>query len=140
MFTPIKTDNYIVLNGKKFRVYKLDNFSFDESLDITNEKGLYCFTKRLILSKEQLIFHTLLYLGKADGENGINGRLTTNHNQFKNLKGESDCLCLYLCGENEDVKSIESEMLTLFPFKLNTQENEKDGYFIVREVSVNNQP
>jgi hypothetical protein len=146
-FTPIKTDKCIMLNGRKFTVYNIDGFSFDKSLDITTEKGLYCFTYcyRIDLKNESfkntfVVNHLPLYLGKAEGNDGINERLTSQHDKFVDLKGLANCLCIYICMNNEQPKVIESEILSSCGFIFNEQENTCKKIVTVKEVSVNNLP
>jgi len=129
-----------MLNGRKFNVYNIDGFSFDKSLDITTEKGLYCFTSsynaiiKVCTQPSFLKKHRLLYLGKASGQEGINGRLTIGHDEFKDLKGKCNSLCVYICKEKEDAKSIETEILLSYGFELNEKENNTDEVSIVDEV------
>ena len=130
MFTPKDLNKTIILNGYTFHVYSIEDFDFNCGLDVTIKHGLYCFTERIKTEITKLnhlntfvYHHNLLYLGKAEGTYGIEQRLQSNHNKYKLLKNNANCVCLCTCDSNVDVKSIESEILNLFSFKYNEAEN-----------------
>ena len=147
MYNPKDTDKFIVLKGKYFRVYKLDDFLFDQSLNITDEKGVYCFTKtenaQLIVKKKASfkVNHRLFYLGKADGKYGINERLTSEHDKFDEMKRRKvNRVCIYVCKDYEYARNIEKELLSEYGFALNELENDDKETSIVEEVLADNQP
>ncbi len=142
MFTPIDLNKTITLNGYTFKVYSIDNFNFNSCLEISTQNGLYCFTQRykteLInkLQKKEFCFtHKLLYLGKADGKEGLKGRLTSTHEKFEKLKEfDTVYLCLHITSDDKDVKQIESEILHSYSFSLNQLENQTSNLaFTVKE-------
>ena len=129
MYKPTSTDKTITLCGKIFKIYNLQLFDFNEDIDITSDSGVYCFTKYYNgkYSKDDKHFcvrHNLLYVGKADGKEGLRGRLTKFHDKFNQLK-KAKCshLCVYVCQDGEDPKKIESEILSEFQFTYNDLEN-----------------
>ena len=130
-YKPTATGNKFTLSCYTFQVFTIRNFDFDEDIEISQSKGVYCFSKTLTKTpegKETKKFkttHSLLYLGKSDGEGGINGRLVHSHEKFHMLKEKGACfLSIYECSDKENAKEIESEILSKYNFQCNDAENE----------------
>lgn len=82
--------------------------------------------------------HELLYIGIARGKGGLDGRLTTDHDKFSELKqAKSNHIGIHLCKIGDDPKKIETDILDNYYFKFNKQENndieDKEHPFIVIE-------
>lgn len=129
-YIPSKLNRSYSLNGRKFELFSLSDFSFEDNIEITTESGVYCFT---VVNKTEIIQnpchfkhkHTLLYLGKADGRDGINERLRSTHDKFHSLKQTGvNCVGIYKTTSLENPKDVESELLNHYNFLLNTQENQ----------------
>ena len=129
-YIPSKLNRSYSLNGRKFELFSLSNFSFEENIEITTGSGVYCFS---VVNKTEILQnpyhfkykHTLVYLGKADGEDGINGRLHSTHDKFHLLKNAGvNCVGIYKTTPLENPKDVESELLNNYNFSLNTQENQ----------------
>lgn len=130
-FNPIKiNDRTYTLCGKRFQLYSLIGFHFNEDIEIdslNDDSGLYCFTRdyNTSLSDDSSRFyrrHELLYLGMATA---IDDRpLKAGHEKWEKLKKDGcNCLGIYLC--KDGLKSKESEILDKYSFKENIKENEK---------------
>jgi len=148
-FTPKPLNRSYNLCGCEFRLFSLKGFDFDRGLDVPKKDGLYCFTKMCpqqtfeyqidnIELTIKITPHIPLYLGKADGINGLYGRQNSVHEKYDELNGKATHVAFYECGYNEDAEEIESLILSKYFFTLNKKENEIRGnrYPIVLEVSV----
>lgn len=131
-FIPTPTGKTYNLGGYSFKVYSINGFSFNNSIDISSENGLYCFTNTLCKDsvgkdkKKFKITHALLYLGKSDSKEGIDGRLVQSHEKFPILKKSgAQFLSIYECSDKENAKEIESEILSKYYFQFNEAENEE---------------
>ena len=139
MFYHIYTNKTFTLSGRIFQIYSLDGFNFKESISVPSEKGLYCFSNKMhieLLNNPNRFqnVHQLLYLGKADGRDGLVGRLTSNHEKFTSLQNIATYIGIYKCSNNENAKDIESQILSNYNFLLNEQENSFDfGASTVKE-------
>ena len=132
-FTPQKLEGRTyTLCGKTFQLYTIEGFSFDEPLDITGGKGIYSFSK-CIAKVDSIVNngnswmkcnHSLVYLGKSDD---FDDR-PHNHDKFPKISEyKPNFLALYTCGENEDPKKVESEILANYFFSVNEKENKDIG-------------
>lgn len=129
MYKPLKLESRtITFCGKKFQLYSLDGFSFDETLDTGEGNGLYVFTKGEIpydyitISGRTFLkcIHDLLYLGKSDE---LEAR-PHMHEKFPDLKKyPAQFLGIYQCEETEDSLDVETMILESYFFKENTQHN-----------------
>ena len=144
MYKPTTVNRTITLFGHIFEVYSIKDFKFNEGLDVTTEKGLYCFSRIIArdvegdYKKSTVNIHELLYLGMTQEDDGIKGRLDSEHDVFKRLKqNENNCVSIHVCGKDVNIKALESEILNGYFFSENTQENEDIGnrYTTVREDS-----
>ncbi len=139
MYKPLKLEGRtITFCGKKFQLYSLDGFSFDETLDTDEGDGLYVFTKSKMaydyITIHRRTFmksvHDLLYLGKSDELEARPHR----HEKFSDLKKyPAQFLGIYQCEETEDPLDVETMILERYFFKENTQHNTEIGN---RETSV----
>lgn len=129
-FTPKPTDKTYKLCNYTFSVFSIDGFSFDKSINISSAKGVYCFTTEFnkdIVGVERKKFqkaHSLIYLGKADGNDGINGRLLSTHEHYGKIKSaKATFLGIYECNKNDEAKEIETKILEKYDFAINEMEN-----------------
>lgn len=129
-FIPIPTGNTYNLSGYCFKIYSIDGFCFDKSIDISSANGVYCFTAEInkeIVGNEQKVFkklHSLIYLGKSEDNDGINGRLISSHEHFNDIKTlNPTSLGIYECVDGEGPKQIESAILAEYNFIINKAEN-----------------
>lgn len=139
------TDTSLILSGYSFSLYNLDNFDFNEKIELNakddNRNGVYVFTyayNSILTEGVRYSFkkaHRLLYLGKADS---IEERpLSPSHNKWESLKLDGcNRFGVYFCKEDEDPKEIESYILKDYNFKENIAENENNtkDISIVMEV------
>lgn len=139
------TDTSLILSGYSFSLYNLDNFDFNEKIELNakddNRNGVYVFTyayNSILTEGVRYSFkkaHQLLYLGKADS---IEERpLSPSHNKWESLKLDGcNRFGVYFCKEDEDPKEIESYILKDYNFKENIAENENNtkDISIVMEV------
>lgn len=139
------TDTSLILSGYSFSLYNLDNFDFNEKIELNakddNRNGVYVFTyayNSILTEGVRYSFkkaHQLLYLGKADS---IEERpLSPSHNKWESLKLDGcNRFGVYFCKEDEDLKEIESYILKDYNFKENIAENENNtkDISIVMEV------
>lgn len=139
------TDASLILSGYSFSLYNLDNFDFNEKIELNakddNRNGVYVFTyayNSILTEGVRYSFkkaHQLLYLGKADS---IEERpLSPSHNKWESLKLDGcNRFGVYFCKEDEDPKEIESYILKDYNFKENIAENENNtkDISIVMEV------
>lgn len=142
------TDTSLILSGYSFSLYNLDNFDFNEKIELNakddSRNGVYVFTYAYnsILTEltESVRYsfkkaHQLLYLGKADS---IEERpLSPSHNKWESLKLDGcNRFGVYFSKEDEDPKEIESYILKDYNFKENIAENENNtkDISIVMEV------
>lgn len=142
-FTPIKMINQTyTMCGKKFQIFSLNGFDFKSPIDIGEGCGLYCFTNIFSMVEIDTTSighriknsHNLLYLGKSDDFT----KRPYQHNKLNKLT-DAEYIGVYYCDESEDPKKIESDILAIFFFRENKQENEEQGVkkSIVVEDSVN---
>lgn len=139
------TDTSLILSGYSFSLYNLDNFDFNEKIELNakddNRNGVYVFTyayNSILTEGVRYSFkkaHQLLYLGKADS---IEERpLSPSHNKWESLKLDGcNRFGVYFCKEDEDPEEIESYILKDYNFKENIAENENNtkDISIVMEV------
>ena len=139
------TDTSLILSGYSFSLYNLDNFDFNEKIELNakddNRNGVYVFTyayNSILTEGVRYSFkkaHQLRYLGKADS---IEERpLSPSHNKWESLKLDGcNRFGVYFCKEDEDPKEIESYILKDYNFKENIAENENNtkDISIVMEV------
>jgi len=129
-FIPTPTGKTYNLRGYRFEIYSIDSFCFNKSIDISSANGVYCFTAKInkeIVGDEQKYFkkqHSLIYLGKSEDNDGINGRLVSSHEHFNDIKTMNPTsLGIYECVDGEDPKKIESAILAKYDFIINKAEN-----------------
>lgn len=127
------TNKHITLKGYTFKLYNLDNFEFNEQIEIKGitegMDGVYVFTRKYNaeLREEPTAYfvarHVLLYLGKAKS---VEGRpLSPSHDKWKKLKSDGcNRVGIYLCKDDENPKTIESIILDAYDFKENRMEND----------------
>lgn len=145
MMIATPTDTSLILSGYSFSLYNLDNFDFNEKIELNakddNRNGVYVFTyayNSILTEGVRYSFkkaHQLLYLGKADS---IEERpLSPSHNKWESLKLDGcNRFGVYFCKEDEYPKEIESYILKDYNFKENIAENENNtkDISIVMEV------
>lgn len=136
-----QTDTSLILSGYSFSLYNLDNFDFNEKIELNakddSRNGVYVFTyayNAMLTEGVPYAFkmaHQLLYLGKADS---IEERpLSPSHNKWERLKLDGcNRFGVYFCKENEDPKEIESYILKDYNFKENIAENENN----IKDISI----
>lgn len=129
-FVPKTEGRVYTLGGYKFKVYSIMGYDFMCDIDVSSANGVYCFTKIIYkdtVGREKKEFkrtHHLLYLGKADGEEGLNGRLVHTHEKFTSLKQDgAQFLSIYECSPEENPKDVESGVLAAYNFQFNVEEN-----------------
>ena len=133
-FTPKKLEGRTyTLCGKKFELYSLEGFSFNEEISIASlmdtDKGLYCFTysykiKHTEDGKHFEYSHTPLYLGMSTQ---IEDRpLNKSHEKWPFLK-KDNCNCLGIYLSKDRIKEQETSILETYFFKENKKENEEIG-------------
>lgn len=114
----------VTLCGKRFTLYSLDGFKFDETIEIDDlnesDKGVYYFC-RVVVNGSNLEIKPL-YLGKSIH---LEDRpLHKSHEKWPVLKKDGcNCIGIYKCKADEDPKKIESQILSEYNFIENHSEN-----------------
>ena len=87
-----KIDNY-----GPFKLYELNNFDFEENLDLQEDGGIYVFTTRS-KNKDGKYNHNIHYVGKTID---FSNRFYHHHKAEELKKVRPNCLAIYACDETE---------------------------------------
>ena len=88
----MKIDNY-----GPFKLYELNNFDFEDNLDLQEGKGIYVFTTRS-KDKDGKYSHKIHYVGKTTD---YAKRFYHHHKAEELKKVKPNCLAIYACDETE---------------------------------------
>ncbi len=131
----IKTDKVFKLSHHTFIVYSIEDVYNSSCIENTpHGSGLYCFTRKDDIKvsitevndrHEFLHIHSLLYLGMFKD---FQSRFT-HHNKIEELveNGVNTIGLLFLNTDDDALKSVESEILSQYSFRLNEKENTNDN-------------
>jgi len=110
-----KIDNY-----GPFKLYELNNFDFEENLDLQEDGGIYVFTTRS-KNKDGKYNHNIHYVGKTID---FSNRFYHHHKAEELMKLKPNCLAIWAC-EDDKMDSIEKELIEKWKPELNIQNNDK---------------
>lgn len=104
-----------------FNLYKLDNFDFENNLDLEEDMGIYVFTNRYedIDAKNH---HNIYYVGQTID---YSTRFYHHHKAEELMKLKPNCLAIWAC-EDDKMDSIEKELIEKWKPELNIQNNDKN--------------
>lgn len=116
------TGTKLTLDGASGKQYIFDLFSFegfDELKDAFRPlPAVYVFTRRS--QAVDGFTHDLIYLGETED---LSSRFNAHHKEQCITAHRANCIGLYGVSENEDLKEIESDILSTYDFPCNEQLN-----------------
>ena len=104
-----KIDNY-----GPFKLYELDNFDFEDNLDLQEGKGIYVFTTRS-KDKDGKYSHKIHYVGKTTD---YSKRFYHHHKAEELKKVKPNCLAIHACKEDK-MDALEVELIEKWKPELN---------------------
>ena len=101
-----------------FNLYKLDNFDFEENLDLQEDGGIYVFTTRS-KNKDGKYNHNIHYVGKTID---FSNRFYHHHKAEEIKEVNPNCLAIYACDETEQDR-LEIDLIQAWNPQCNDQHN-----------------
>ena len=122
---------------EKFYVYELGNYDFSDNLVFSENKGVYIFTLRDIVSEldadygKQMYFHTLIYCGRSTE---LDDRFYNHFHKEEIKKKNADRICICFCNTDEETEELEKKVLATFQFPVNEKDNDNPKYPNITKV------
>ena len=103
-----------------FKTNMIDYFDFENNLDLEEDMGIYVFTNRYedIDAKNH---HNIYYVGQTID---YRTRFYHHHKAEELMKLKPNCLAIWAC-EDDNMDSIEKELIEKWKPELNIQNNDK---------------
>lgn len=120
-----------------FDIYALNGYDFKENLDLSDNEGVYIFTRRDICSshipsyRKEMYYHTLLYCGMTKD---FKARFYDHQYKKELLDERVSHLAICKCSTEKDAEDLESKILHTFGFPLNKKENDNPKYPEIKKV------
>ena len=114
----ILVESMMIDNYGPFKLYELNNFDFEENLDLQEDGGIYVFTTRS-KNKEGKYNHHIHYVGKTID---FSNRFYHHHKAEELKKVKPNCLAIYACKEDK-MHALEVELIEKWKPELNDTPN-----------------
>ena len=119
METPkILVESIEIGNYGPFKLYELDNFDFEDNLDLKEKMGIYVFTTRS-KDKDGKYSHDVHYVGKTTD---YSKRFYHHHKAEELKKVRPNCLAIY-SGKEDEMDALEIELIERWKPELNDTHN-----------------